>query len=525
MLKNKRTISFLVCMILILTSCIGKTGLVALSSEYTASSSYNSYSILIGKKYPTIYDCKNRQITNCTYSYSAVIKPDEKSMSELKYIFSQQEINEITEELSKGYPIVVPIEEKDYQKKFKYIKVFKTVNQFNDNQLCSHLISKVTNGLQANYDTYFKNPNKLKINFAIDAKGRFLTGDDGTVESDNYYSKAGIGLTIDKEIQNIAEGAIDTSIINKGAVVITDVETGAVLGICSRPKINLNKINDNENDFINRAITPYSVGSIFKIVVACSAIENGFEDFECECKGKIKVGDTIYSCQKSKIHGKEKLKNALANSCNCYFVKLALALGSEKLYKTAKDFGFGSETELSPSWFVSNGIIEDKNTLSSNGKLSLFAFGQGKLSATPIMFSSVVSTIANGGVYNSPYIIDGYIEADGSRRNADRSSYKGKQIISNRTAEIMQKYLRYVVTDGTGNAAESKDGLSAGKTSTAQSGQYKNGKEILHTWFAGFYPCDKPKYAIIIFNEDGKSGGGDCGPIFRQIVDKLNSKK
>ena len=64
--------------------------------------------------------------------------------------------------------------------------------------------------------------------------------------------------------------------------------------------------------------------------MACSAIENGFEDFECECKGKIKVGDTIYSCQKSKIHGKEKLKNALANSCNCYFVKLALALGSEK---------------------------------------------------------------------------------------------------------------------------------------------------------------------------------------------------
>lgn len=525
MFKNKRIISFLVSMILILTGCIGRTGFVSLSKEYMASSSYNSYSILIDKKYPTIYDCKNRQITNCTYSYSAVIKPDEKSLSELQYIFSQQEINEITEQLRKGYPIVVPIDEKDYNKKFSYIKVFKTVNHYNDNQLCSHLISKVTNGLEAHFNSYFENPSELKINFAIDAKGRFLAGDNGTVEKENYYSKNGIGLTIDKEIQNIVEGAIDTSIIDKGAVVVTDIENGAVLGICSRPKINLNKISDSENDFINRALTPYSVGSIFKVVVACSAIENGLEDFECVCNGKVKVGDTVYSCQNSKVHGKEKLKNALANSCNCYFIKLALELGSEKLYKTAKDFGFGDKIELSPNWFVSNGVIENKSTLKSSGKLSLFAFGQGKLSATPIMFSSVISTIANGGIYNPPYIIDGYIDADGSRRKADRSSYKGKRIISKRTSEMMRKYLKYVVTNGTGNAAQSKDFLSAGKTSTAQSGQYKNGKEILHTWFAGFYPCDNPKYAVIIFNEDGKSGGGDCGPIFRQIVDKLSSKK
>ena len=63
--------------------------------------------------------------------------------------------------------------------------------------------------------------------------------------------------------------------------------------------------------------------------------------------------------------------------------------------------------------------------------------------------------------------------------------------------------------------------LSAGKTSTAQSGRYENGTEILNTWFAGVYPYDNPEYAIVVMTENGKSGAGDCCPIFRAIVEKL----
>ena len=81
--------------------------------------------------------------------------------------------------------------------------------------------------------------------------------------------------------------------------------------------------------------------------------------------------------------------------------------------------------------------------------------------------------------------------------------------------------MRYVVSDGTGRKAQSTDGKSAGKTATAQTGQYDKGIELLNTWFAGIYPYDAPKYAVVIMVEDGTSGSSDCCPIFRTIVEKL----
>ena len=81
--------------------------------------------------------------------------------------------------------------------------------------------------------------------------------------------------------------------------------------------------------------------------------------------------------------------------------------------------------------------------------------------------------------------------------------------------------MKYVVSNGTGANAY-YDGKTAGKTATAQSGIYANGKEVLNTWFAGFYPYNNPKYTIVVMREDGISGSGDCCPIFRRIVEKLD---
>ncbi len=81
--------------------------------------------------------------------------------------------------------------------------------------------------------------------------------------------------------------------------------------------------------------------------------------------------------------------------------------------------------------------------------------------------------------------------------------------------------MRYVVTNGTGSLAEYNNS-SAGKTATAQSGIYKNGVEVLNTWFTGFYPYKNPKYAIVVMCENGDSGAGDCAPVYRAIVEKLD---
>ena len=62
------------------------------------------------------------------------------------------------------------------------------------------------------------------------------------------------------------------------------------------------------------------------------------------------------------------------------------------------------------------------------------------------------------------------------------------------TAESLKKYLQTVITEGTGAAALPKTVTAAGKTATAQTGKFENGKEILSSWFCGFFPADKPKY-------------------------------
>lgn len=523
-MRGKRVISFLLCFLLVIAGCIGRVGYIGLSQDYYASSSYNSYTLLVDRKYPTVYDIDSQPLTNASDRYVAVIKPDEKCLSELSWLFDADEIADITSELKSGYPIVREIDPTKKDTELEYIKVFKCKEHYDSRQLCSHLISNVTGGIEAHFNELFSEVKELTVNYAVDAKGRLLAGDTGTVQSAGYSTRRGIGLTIDKEIQQIAEAAMDTSRIEKGAVVITDVSSGAVLALCSRPNIDLNHVADADNDFVNRALQAYSVGSIFKIVVACCALENDMGAIRYTCRGQIRVADTEYACQNTKAHGAETLKTALANSCNCYFVNLALQLGREKLWKTARSFGFGGETYFGSDWKIPNGVIDDVSVLASDGKLALLGFGQGRLSATPLMFASVVAAVANGGTYYKPYIIDAYIDDDGTRRKTQSASKpEGTRVLSSSTAQKMQSYLEYVVTSGTGRAAQSKDGLSAGKTSTAQSGQYENGREILHTWFAGYYPSDDPQYAVVIMDEDGTSGGGDCGPVFRQIVDKLAS--
>ena len=518
-MRCKRTLSFLLCFMLVIVVCIGRVGYVGLSNDFYVSSSYNSYTLLIDKRYPTVYDVRSALLTNASDRYVAVIKPDEKCLSELTKLFDTQEISDITQELKIGYPIVREIDAEKKDVTLEYIKVLKCKVHYDTRQLCAHLISGVTGGVESHFSELFSQVSEMSVNYAVDAKGRLLAGDTGTVHNESYASHRGIGLTVDREIQQIAENAMDTSRIEKGAVVITDVDSGAVRALCSRPNIDLTNVADAQNDFLNRALQAYSVGSVFKIVVACCALENGMDNVRYTCHGKIRVADTDYACQNTKAHGAETLKTALANSCNCFFVKLALQLGADKVLKTARAFGFGGETRLMENDSVSDGNLPDENDLLSKGQLALLGFGQGLLTSTPLHFCTALCALSNGGVYREPRLVAGTVDINEDVK--ETGQMESKRVISEETSKILRSYMRYVVTNGTGSAAEYNDS-SAGKTSTAQSGIYKDGREVLNTWFAGIYPYDDPKYAIVVMTEDGTSGSSDCCPIFRTIVESIS---
>lgn len=491
---SKRIISILCVFCLLFTGALGRVGYIIFSGDYSVSIGYNSYTLNLGKLYPTIYDRNLDKITNKNNKYIAVIRPTEKCLSELENLFSFKEIKEIKKELQKGYPVIKEI---NNYKTCKHIQIFEVVER-NENK--ADILTKTIQSY--NNDVI----GKKEINFTVDAKGRLLEGDKGTVLEENYDSLEGICLTIDDKIQNIVEESAKN--MNKGSVIVLDANTNDILASYSVG-----------NDNINRSFTPYCVGSVFKLVVTAAALENDI-NLKYDCSGSIVVGDTTFSCQKGKAHGSEDLKYALANSCNCYFVKLALELGSDKILEMANKLGFGDKTIFCNDWEISNGNLPSKSVLQSKGQLSLLGFGQGSLTATPLQFASVVSAFANGGYYIEPTLICGNV--DYNKNLIKTKSPNRKKVMSSKTAKTVSEFMRYVVTNGTGRIAEYNNN-SAGKTSTAQSGRYVDQKEILNTWFAGFYPYNNPKYTIVVMTEDGKSGAGDCCPIYRAIVEKLDN--
>lgn len=491
---KKRLITLLITLCFAFSVIIGRLGYIIFSGRFAVSSTYNSYTLTIDRLYPTIYDRNLNKLTNTGKGLAAVIRPNEKCLSELELLFDGAERREIIDELGQGYPMIRTI---DNYTACKYIKIFETKKRHDDNILAQHLITDC----ERLYSDYI---GTKTINFTVDAIGRLLDGDEGTVYENNYYSKYGAVLTVDSKIQENVENA--TVDMKKGAVVVLDVETGDVLAAHSKP-----------NDYLNRAFNAYTVGSVFKLVISACALENNKYPIY-KCTGEITVGDTVFSCQNKKEHGTQTMKEALANSCNCYFIDLALSLGYEKVYETAKRFGFGESTRLAKEWIVSNGNFPNESDLQSKGQLALIGFGQGSLTTTPLHFASVVATIANGGNYIPPNVLLGEMNDNGDVSDYSRNA--SRKIISEKSAQTLCEYMRYVVTNGTGSAAEYENN-SAGKTSTAQSGIYIDGREVLNTWFAGFYPYNDPKYAIVVMTEDGSSGAGDCCPIFRTIVENL----
>lgn len=487
----KRVIVIVSTIIFALTASVGRIAYIMFAGDYKVSSGYNSYSLDLSALKPTLYDCNLNKLNNLT-EYKAIIRPNEKCLNELKYLFDKKECKEIIDELSKGYPVIRTVD-----KPVETLKHIQFAEVIADNKTDDVFI----NSLKLNFNDEI---GSKKINFSVDALGRLLDGDNGTIVDTDYEISQGVILTLNSRIQQVAEDASKS--MKKGAVVVMDVDNSNVLALVT-----------HGDDYLNRALMPYSVGSVFKLVVCTCAVQNNvYIDYNCE--GSITVGDTTYSCQKATAHGNQNMKEALANSCNCYFVNLALEIGSEKLLQTASLLHFGEDIYLEDKINVQAGSFPDENDLKSKGQLALLGFGQGLLTDSPMHFCSVICSIANGGLYNSPNIILGSVDSNGGAFYNERP--KGARVMNASTAYKISEYMRYVVSDGTGKNAD-YNFSSAGKTSTAQTGRFIGDKEICNTWFAGFYPYNNPKYAIVVMTEDGTSGAGDCCPIFRTIVENI----
>lgn len=497
----KRILSFSLAITLLLCGICGRIGYIIFSKNYVVSGGKNSYSVTIDRKQPTVYYRSGIIATNNAYKYIAVIRPNPRSIGELEKVFSKSEQKEIINELKNGKPVVRLLDEYPSQT-FKSIKVYK---RYDDDNNLHQIIAKQSNGLLNHTGEEI---GKSTVMFGVDANGRILDGDEGTLEQINYDSKEGYRLSVDKRIQDITVAA--SSKMKNGCVIVMNTEDSSILACVNKPFDN----------YLIKAFSRYSVGSVFKIVVAACALENDV-NIKYNCTGKIKVGDTEFSCQNNHIHSNQTLKQALANSCNCYFVNLANTLGSYKLLETCDKLGFNDYTNLFDGWNIVNSYLPTKSDLLSKGELSLFGFGQGKLTASPLQIASVLCTIANDGYYSQPKLV--LSNVNNQNVQTDIVYPSKEKVLKTNTCKKLIEYMRYVVTDGTARIVMNGDKKSAGKTATAQTGQYYNGVEKLNTWFVGLYPYDNPQYAVVVMTEQGNSGAEDCCPIFSTIVGQLDN--
>lgn len=378
-------------------------------------------------------------------------------------------------------------------------------------------------GIEFYYDTQLKGSDHEFI-VLKDALGQGFNAEK-TANID--YSGRNLVLTIDQAIQYITEKALQEAVTDNtaksGIAVVMVPGTGAILAMAHYPSLNPNSYEKFDRHlWRNRAITdPFEPGSIMKIFTVAAAIERGNctpnTTFYCE-NGAYKIGkDVIHDTHP---YGWLTLEDIVKYSSNIGAYKIGKKTGSEALYRTLKDFGFGDKTGINCPGETQGTLIPYKKWSAIDA--GAISFGQG-ISASPIQIISAVSAIANDGVLVKPYIVQAIMDQRG--RTIKRFEPEpARRAISSETALAVKKILMSVITkEGTGfNAA--LDGYTVcGKTGTAQKvnekGEYAKGKYI--SSFVGFAPVENPEIAIlVILDEPMKNhyGGIVAAPAFGKIA-------
>lgn len=515
--------------------CMGSLCMRMLTiSDSTAVSSRaqssNTISTVVGETRGYIYDCRMRPLVNCATNLSVAIQPSLTALNAAGEVISNVNKDTLYERIADGR---IALAQASAPLDTDGAKTVSRVERYQNEGLCVHLIGYINSdgdgvcGIEKYYDSILKDARGvLKARCAVDAMGRLLDGAELTFTEENYNSPAGVMLTIDCDIQKIAQDALEKFEIGTGAVVVLDVETSEIRAMASVPAFNQNNpaasLDAADSPFLNRAITPYSVGSVFKAITAAAAIENGIDEtFSYTCTGSYTIGETVFNCHEEAGHGTQNMAQAMANSCNPYFIDLALHTGREALCTMAENLGLGAKIELADGFYTKSGILPAAYTLTSEQDLANLAFGQGELLASPLQMTAVYAAIANGGVYRAPSLMKAIIDASGE---AVQRAFlpASRRAMSAETAERVGALLNYAVENGSGRRAIPDNSTVAGKTATAQSGWFlENGAEVTQSWFCGYFPYESPKYAITVLKENGQGGSADCAPVFKYIADEI----
>lgn len=524
----KRKILVVTSVVLMLTVLPVRMYYIMFCAERLPSVTNSTRSLLLSQLRGEIYDCNMQRLVNRKSVDIIIAMPEKSNIEILGRYLETEDYNRLLRSVENNEPFVCSgiIESEN-------ILHTKVLKRYSDDGFCCHVIGYVNetdnvgvSGIEKSYQQLLTEENrKLYYTYNSTATNKMLPGGKSEITEENYYSSKGVVLSIDSEIQRYAENAMWLYGVDKGAVVVLDSSNGEIKAMASSPVFNQNNLNlslnDDSSPFLNRAVNAYCVGSVFKIVVAAAAVKEGKDGFASICDSSVTIGGQTFSCSNNNAHGYVDVKKAMAYSCNTYFIRLALEVGAEKLLETARNMGFGEYFYLTEGIPVSAGMLPQKDDIKTDGMLANLAFGQGGLLATPLQVASAYASIANNGTFIQPSIIKGEVTSDGIMEASDEAQYRYR-VFSEKQAERLQDILMNNFNEGTCVSSKPNRGVAGGKTSTAQTGWLdKEGDDIFHSWFAGYIRINNKSYTIVVFKENGQSGGKDCGPVFKEIAERI----
>lgn len=519
---KRAAISFFLCTVLFF-SCILRVAVTAVSDYSEVQRQQNSYRLTAGHLRGTIYDRNMIPLTNSKKKIIAAVSPTPRAVTGISGILSGEALQNVLERLKSGKPVLCEVPVAPDCDGISCT----TVYEHNSPKLPAvHLLgytdsdSRGMSGLEKAYDDLLYSDKEISFVYTIDGHGGVLDGVTPEIENDSAVTAGGVVTTLDVNMQAIAEQAAES--LETGAVLIADAGSSKIRAMVSRPTFDCTKIADYLNapdsPLLNRALSAYSVGSVFKPCVAAAGIEAGLRNFCYTCTGRCEIIDRFFNCHKRSGHGFMDLRGGLANSCNTFFYNFAFRIGAENIYNMASSLGFGKSLRICDGLFAAAGGLPERNSLSNIAYLANFSIGQGELLLSPAVMLNLYSAIASDGAYTIPSVVEGTVsggiftpyDSDGRTR-----------VMREETAALLRDYLKSVIEEGTGASAKPKTVTAAGKTATAQTGKYENGSEICEAWFCGFFPAESPKYTVIVFSQNSNRQSRSCGEIFAEIADRI----
>lgn len=384
----------------------------------------------------------------------------------------------------------------------------------------------------------------------VNAVGREVNYEGIASQLEKRDALAGVNLklTIDRDLQKVARDSFGEK---KGAAVVVDVNTGALLVLYSAPSFDPNKLAgadatkywqelsaDKGKAMLNRAISGgYPPGSTYKVVNAVASLAAGvIEPNETlNCGGALVYGGRPYHCWRKGGHGAISLHRAIASSCDVYFYMTGLRLGVDRLAAYANMFGLGRLTNV-PLTGERSGLIPTSqwklkrfDVPWQEGETLSISVGQGYDVATPIQNAFMVAMIANGGRQLQPHFVAEATDING--KEVYKWSEPSGLVTIPVDKEILETVRRAMVDtvaspEGTAHAQFTRKMTMGGKTGTAQTIQLDSGVKCSgekcrdHAWFIAFAPADKPQIAAAVIVENGGFGASAAAPIVGNLVDK-----